>query len=188
MQLPEPFFVLATQNPIEQEGTYPLPEAQLDRFLFELQIGYPTAEDECKLVEQHSFSPVEHLKPLLGAAEIEELRGAVALIPAARNVVDYAVRLARATRPGDPSASPSIRRWVRWGASPRASQNLIIAARARAACQGRFNVACEDVRALAPMVLRHRIIRSFQADADGKNASEIVEHVLNETPLNLAKK
>jgi MoxR-like ATPase len=180
--LEEPFIVLATQNPIEQEGTYPLPEAQLDRFLFELLLDYPGLEDECQLVAQHSFTPFEHLQPLLGRDEVLKFREAIALIPAAPNVVAYAVRLARATRPNDPAAPDYIRRWIRWGASPRASQNLILAGRARAACQGRFNVACEDVAALAPPVLRHRLIRSFQADAEGKSADEIIHQLLGDVP------
>ena len=181
-RLEEPFIVLATQNPIEQEGTYPLPEAQLDRFLFELLIDYPTLEDERNLVEQHSFTPLEHLKPVLTGEEVLRFRDAIARIPAAPNVVDYAVRLVRATRPGDPLSAEYIRRWIRWGASPRASQYLILAGRARAASQGRFNVACDDVAALAPLVLRHRMIRSFQADAEGKSTDDIIAQLLAEIP------
>src|SRR6476660_30954 len=161
-----PFIVLATQNPIEQEGTYPLPEAQLDRFLFELLIDYPSLENERNLVEQYSFTPLDKLAPVMSREEILQFRDAIAQIPVAPNVVDYAVRLVRATRPADNSAPDYIKRWVRWGASPRASQYLIVAGRAPAACEGRFNVACEDVIAHAPLVLRHRIIRSFQADAE----------------------
>jgi MoxR-like ATPase len=183
-QLEEPFAVLATQNPIEQEGTYPLPEAQLDRFLFELKIGYPTAEDECRIVAQHSFTPLEKLSPVITRDQLLSLRDAVALVPAAPNVVDYAVRLVRATRPDDPDAPDYIRRWVRWGASPRASQNLILAGRARAACEGRFNVACDDVAAIAGLVLRHRMIRSFQADAEGQSADGIISRLLAEVPRN----
>jgi MoxR-like ATPase len=178
--LEEPFIVLATQNPIEQEGTYPLPEAQLDRFLFELQMVYPSAADEHRVVAQHSFAPTEHLAPLVSRERILALREAIAHVPAAPNVVDYAVRLARATRPGDDSASAEVKRWVRWGASPRATQNLVVAGRARAACQGRFNVAREDVTALAPAVLRHRIVRSFQAEAEGQQAEDVVAAVLKE--------
>ena len=122
-RLEEPFFVLATQNPIEQEGTYPLPEAQLDRFLFELLIDYPSLEEERRVVEQHSFAPLEKLRAVMSRAEILGLREAVAQIPAAPNVVDYAVRLVRATRPGSHGQAPDyIKRWIRWGASPRASQ------------------------------------------------------------------
>ncbi|HEX3799351.1 MAG TPA: MoxR family ATPase [Verrucomicrobiae bacterium] len=183
-RLAEPFIVLATQNPIEQEGTYPLPEAQLDRFLFEVPIDYPSFEDERDLVQQHSFTPLEHLKPVITTTEVLQFRDAIAHLPAAPNVVDYAVRLVRATRPGDAHSPEYIRRWVRWGASPRASQYLILAGRARAASQGRFNVACEDVRALAPLILRHRMIRSFQADAEGKTASDIITKLLEDIPTN----
>ncbi|HKV08839.1 MAG TPA: MoxR family ATPase [Thermoanaerobaculia bacterium] len=179
-RLEEPFLVLATQNPIEQEGTYPLPEAQLDRFLFELRLGYPTLEEERQVVALHSFSPTESLSPHLDREKILALREAVARIPAPPNVVDYAVRLIRATRPEDASSSTDVKRWVRWGASPRASQNLILAGRARAACQGRFNVACEDVAAVAPLVLRHRLIRSFQAEADGVGSDDVVSRILKD--------
>jgi MoxR-like ATPase len=178
--LTEPFLVLATQNPIEQEGTYPLPEAQLDRFLFELPIGYPTFEDEVLLVERHSFTPTENLQPIVTAENIIALRDAVAVIPAPPNVIDYAVRLVRATRPEDATAPDYIKRWIRCGASPRATQNLILAGRARAALQGRFNVACEDIAALAPIILRHRIVRSFHADADGKSTEQILKQVLGD--------
>jgi len=179
-RLEEPFIVLATQNPIEQEGTYPLPEAQLDRFFFELLIDYPTHEHERQLVEQHSYTPLEKLRSLMTREEIVRFRDAVALIPAAPNVVDYAVRLVRASRPNDANAPDYVKRWVRWGASPRASQYLILAGRARAACLGRFNVACDDVAALAPLVLRHRIIRSFQADAEGKSTDDIIAALLKD--------
>jgi MoxR-like ATPase len=174
----EPFLVLATQNPIEQEGTYPLPEAQLDRFLFELPINYPSYEDEVLLVERHSFTPTDNIAPLIAQEQILALREAVTQIPAPPNVVDYAVRLVRATRP-DGSTSPDfIKRWIRCGASPRASQNLILAGRARAALQGRFNVACEDISALAIPILRHRMIRSFHADADNKSTDQIIQQLL----------
>jgi MoxR-like ATPase len=178
--LEEPFTVLATQNPIEQEGTYPLPEAQLDRFFFELLIDYPTHENERHLVEQHSYTPLEKLRPVVTREEVMKFRDAVALVPAAPNVIDYAVRLVRASRPNEGNALDYVKRWVRWGASPRASQYLILAGRARAACQGRFNVACDDVAALAPLVLRHRIIRSFQADAEGKSTDDIIAALLRD--------
>jgi MoxR-like ATPase len=181
-RLEEPFMVLATQNPIEQEGTYPLPEAQLDRFLFELVVDYPTMEEERRVVEQHSFTPLEKLRPVLTRNELLQFRNAISQVPAAPNVIDYSVRLVRATRPGTSEAPDYIKRWIRWGASPRASQNLILAGRARAACQGRFNVACEDVAALAPLVLRHRLIRTFQADAEGKTTDEIIARLLNDIP------
>jgi MoxR-like ATPase len=180
--LEEPFFVLATQNPIEQEGTYPLPEAQLDRFFFEVRIEYPSLEQERRIVEQHSFTPLDRLNRVMTRAEVLAFREAVAQVPAPPNVVDFAVRLVRATRPDNGDAPDYIRRWVRWGASPRASQYLILAGRARAACSGRFNVACEDVAALAPLVLRHRLIRSFQADAEGQSTDAIVAKLLEDVP------
>jgi MoxR-like ATPase len=183
--LEEPFMVLATQNPIEQEGTYPLPEAQLDRFLFELQVNYPSLEEEKRVVEQHSFAPLERLRPRLNREEVMRFRSAIAQIPAAPNVVDYAVRLVRATRPEANGEAPEyVKRCVRWGASPRASQNLIVAGRARAACEGRYNVACEDVAALAPLVLRHRLIRTFQADAEGKTTDDIIRQLVEDVPCN----
>ena len=173
--------VLATQNPIEQEGTYPLPEAQPDRFLFELLVDYPSLEQERRVVEQHSYTPLDRLQPVLTREEVLRFRNAIAQIPAAPNVIDYAVRLIRATRPTSDGESPDyIKRWIRWGASPRASQYLIVAGRARAACEGRFNVACEDVTALAPLVLRHRMIRSFQADAEGKSTDEIIAKLIED--------
>ena len=181
-QLEEPFLVLATQNPIEQEGTYPLPEAQLDRFLFQLLVVYPSLEEERQIIQQHSFTPLDRLEPLVDRDEIILYREVVANIPAPPNVVDYAARLVRGTRPNTPECLESVERWIRWGASPRASLNLILAGRARAACQGRFNVSCEDVRAVAPLVLRHRIIRSFHADAEQQSADDIVARILAEVP------
>jgi len=186
--LEEPFMVLATQNPIEQEGTYPLPEAQLDRFLFELLVDYPTLEQEKLVVQQHSFAPLEKLQPVVTRQEILRFRQVVAQIPAAPNVIDYAVRLVRATRPVGNGPTPPleyIKRWIRWGASPRASQYLVVAGRARAACAGRYNVACEDVAALAPLILRHRLIRTFQADAEGKTTDEIIAQLLEDVPRQL---
>ena len=181
-QLQEPFLVLATQNPIEQEGTYPLPEAQLDRFLFQLQIGYPNRQEEAQIVAGHSFTPLDGLQPQMSWRAVMAYRDAVEHIPASANVIDYATRLVRATRPSTDDASQTVARWIRWGASPRASQNLILAGRARAACHGRFNVACEDVKAVAPMVLRHRIIRSFHADAEGQSTDAIIQRLLEEIP------
>ncbi len=182
-ELAEPFFVVATQNPIEQEGTYPLPEAQLDRFLFQIRVGYPTLTEEREIINQHSFTPLERLERKVTREEILAFREGVAIIPAAPNVVDYAARIVRATRPQIPDTDDLVKRWIRWGASPRASQNLILAGRARAACQGRFHVACEDVAAVAPLVLRHRIIRSFHADADGQSPDDIVTHILEQVPV-----
>ena len=182
-RLEEPFMVLATQNPIEQEGTYPLPEAQLDRFLFELLVDYPSLEDERRVVEQHSFAPLDRIQPVLTRADVLQFRNAIAQVPAAPNVIDFAVRLVRATRPArNGEGFDYIKRWIRWGASPRASQHLILAGRARAACQGRFNVACEDIAALSPLVLRHRLIRTFHADAEGKSTDDIIAQLLSDVP------
>jgi len=181
-RLDEPFLVLATQNPIEQEGTYPLPEAQLDRFLFQLQVEYPTLDEERRIVQQHSFTPLDGLRAVLTRDEILAYRQAVAMIPSPPNVVDYAARLVRATRPKTLESAKSVEKYIRWGASPRASQNLILAGRARAACEGRFNVSCEDVVALAPPILRHRIIRSFHADAEGMSADEIIARIIQDVP------
>ncbi len=181
-RLDEPFLVLATQNPIEQEGTYPLPEAQLDRFLFELRLGYPSLEDERRIVMQHSFTPTQGLEPVLTRERILALREAVARVPAAPVVADYAVRLTRASRPEDPSTPAELRRLLRYGASPRASQHLVLAARARAACQGRFHVAREDVGVVAPLVLRHRLLRSFEAEAEGRSADDIVRLLIAAVP------
>jgi MoxR-like ATPase len=181
--LDEPFIVLATQNPIEQEGTYPLPEAQLDRFLFQLRMDYPSLEEERQIVRQHSFTPLDNLKAVLSRDEILQFREAVSHIPAPPNVIDYAVRLVRATRPGSGESKDYASRWIRWGASPRASQNLILAGRARAACDGRYNVACEDVAHIAPLVLRHRIIRNFHADAEAMSSDEIIRRILEDVPM-----
>ena len=166
----------------KQEGTYPLPEAQLDRFLFQLQIGYPSHQEETQIVAGHSFTPLEGLQPRMSWREVMAYRDAVEHIPASANVIDYATRIVRATRPSTDDVSETVARWIRWGASPRASQNLILAGRARAACNGRYNVACEDVMAVAPMVLRHRIIRSFHADAEGQSTDAIIQRLLEEIP------
>jgi MoxR-like ATPase len=181
-QLEEPFFVFATQNPIEQEGTYPLPEAQLDRFLFELRVGYPSLEDERRIVSGHSFRPLDQLTQILSREEILRFRDAVARIPASPAVIDFAVRIVRATRPDAPNAAPHVKRWLKWGASPRASQNLILAGRARAACLGRFNVSIEDIQTLAPLVLRHRVLRTFHAEAEGQSTDAIVARIVEDTP------
>jgi MoxR-like ATPase len=151
-----------------------------------LQIDYPSLEEEKQIVAGHSFTPLDNLQPRMTWRAVMAYRDAVEHIPASSNVIDYAARLVRATRPSNDGAAESVSRWIRWGASPRASQNLILAGRARAACQGRFNVACEDVMAIAPMVLRHRIIRSFHADAEGKSTDDIVQQLLDEIPQDAA--
>jgi MoxR-like ATPase len=182
MRLTEPFFVLATQNPIEQEGTYPLPEAQLDRFMFNLWIDYPTRNEEIEIVMRTTGGADMEPERVLNAEDIIALQGLVRKIPAAEDVVSYAVDLVRSTRPGESSAPAYIKDWVKWGAGPRASQYLILAAKARAALDGRFVPSKEDVRAVAMPVLRHRLVTTFAAEADGVFAPDIVKKLTGETP------
>lgn len=174
--LPEPFFVLATQNPIEQEGTYPLPEAQLDRFLFQINIGYPSFSEEKQIVEKTTQSGGALPTPILNAAEIKAMQEIVRRVPIADSVIDYAVRLVRATRPQEEASPSLIKKWVSWGAGPRASQSLVLAAKARALLRGQTTPSVEDVRALALPVLRHRIVLSFEAQAENTP----IDHILSE--------
>ena len=176
-----PFFVLATQNPIELEGTYPLPEAQLDRFMFNVPVGYPSQAEEERIVVETTGAGEPDIKRVLGADDIVALQGLVRRIPVAEHVVRYAVKLARATRP-DEGAPEFIKNWVTWGAGPRASQYLVLGAKARAALAGRFAPGIEDVRAIAPLVLRHRIVTNFNAEADGVRADRIVDDLLKAVP------
>ena len=178
MSLDRPFFVLATQNPIEQEGTYPLPEAQLDRFMLELRIGYPSRAEEEQVAMQTTGSVEPVVRPVLGAAELVALQKLVRRVPAPPSLVSYAVRLVRATRPDDEAAPDITRRYVSWGAGPRASQYLVLGAKARAALSGRGMPDLEDVRAIAPAVLRHRVVSSFQAEADARSAADIVDELI----------
>jgi MoxR-like ATPase len=178
--LPLPFFVLATQNPIEQEGTYPLPEAQLDRFFFQVSIGYPGLEDEKEIVHQTTSSRQVQLKKVLNAKEVLELQEIVRKVPAADHVVDFAVNLVRRTRPEESGAPDFVKNWIRWGASPRASQALILGGKARAVLDGRTAVSVDDVRALAAPVLRHRLILSFHAEADGVTVDQVIQKLLGE--------
>lgn len=178
MQLSEPFFVLATQNPIEQEGTYPLPEAQLDRFMFELRIGYPTAEEESVIADMAASGPPAQVNPVVTAGQLLDYQALVQRVPASESVVGYAVRLARATRPREASSPEFVRRMVSWGAGPRASQHTVLAAKARAALDGRPAPNLDDVRAVAPAVLRHRVVPGFEAEAEGKTADDIVAELI----------
>jgi MoxR-like ATPase len=178
MTLERPFFVLATQNPIEQEGTYPLPEAQLDRFMLELQIGYPTREEEERVAMETTGAGSVTIDAVLSGADLLELQGLVRRVPAPPSLVRYAVRLARSTRPEDEATPDLIRRYVSWGAGPRASQYLVLGAKARAAMEGRGVPSYDDVRAVAPAVLRHRVVTNFQAEADGRSPGDIVEELL----------
>ncbi len=174
-RLPEPFFVLATQNPIEQEGTYPLPEAQLDRFLVQLAVGYPTREEEEQIVVATTGGDSPQVTPVLDAQELVALQGLVRRLPVAPTVVRHAVRVVRATRPGESDATADVKRYVRWGAGPRASQALVLAAKARAAMDGRPTPDLDDVRAVAPTVLRHRLVLGFQAEADGVTPEQLLD-------------
>jgi MoxR-like ATPase len=181
MILDRPFFVLATQNPIEQEGTYPLPEAQLDRFMLELRIGYPTREEEEQIAMQTTGAEEPDINPVLNAEELLALQKLVRRVPAPPSLVAYAVRLARATRPEDEEAPEATKRYVSWGAGPRASQYLVLGAKARAAMSGRGAPNFDDVRAVAPSVLRHRIVTNFQAEADGRAAGDVVEELIQQS-------
>ena len=173
-----PFFVLATQNPIEQEGTYPLPEAQLDRFFFEVNIDYPKYEEEKEIVTKTTSTFQAKLIKTLNAKEIIHLQEIVRKVPASEYVVNYAVSLVTATRPSSSQAPEFIKRWVGWGASPRGSQNLILGGKARAILNGRFNVSTEDIKALAHPVLRHRIILNFNAEAEGVRTDQVIDRLL----------
>jgi MoxR-like ATPase len=179
--LDEPFFVLATQNPIEQEGTYPLPEAQLDRFMFMLWLEYPSREEEVRIVQETTSVSVPDLHPVLTGAEIIAFQELVRRVPVAENVVRYAVHLSTRTRPRDAGAPQFVRDWLRWGAGPRASQYLILGAKTRALLDGRHTPDIDDVRRMAAPVLRHRIVPNFSAEADGVTAIDIIERLLRET-------
>ena len=176
--LERPLFVLATQNPIEQEGTYPLPEAQLDRFMFNVVIEYPSAEEERRVLAMTTGTKDPKVSAVASGEEIERLHTVVRDVPAAENVIDYATRLVRATRPAGEEAPEFVRKWVRWGAGPRAGQALLLGGKARALLEGRAVVAFEDVAAVALPVLRHRVLVNFQAEADGIDADEIVRRLL----------
>jgi MoxR-like ATPase len=176
--LERPLFVLATQNPIEQEGTYPLPEAQLDRFMLNVVIGYPTAAEEKAILAQTTTSHEPVVTPVATGEQIEQARMLVREIPAADNAIDYATRLIRASRPQD-DALDFVKQWVRWGAGPRAGQALLLAGKARAVLDGRPAVSLDDVRAVAPPVLRHRLLVNFQAEAEGIDAEVVVERLLS---------
>jgi MoxR-like ATPase len=181
--LDRPLFVLATQNPIEQEGTYPLPEAQLDRFMLNVVIGYPTAEEERAILTQTTSTAERTATPVADGGTIERARLLVREVVAADNVVDYASRLVRATRPLSIDEAPDfVQKWVRWGAGPRAGQSLLLAGKARAVLQGRPAVSLEDIWAVAPPVLRHRVLLNFQAEADGIDAEAVVDRLIETIP------
>jgi MoxR-like ATPase len=175
-----PFFVLATQNPIEFEGTYPLPEAQLDRFMFHISVGYPSDQEEERIVATTTSAYEAEPKRVLNVEQILDLQKLVRRIPVADHVIRYAVRLARASRPG-PDSAPFVRDWVSWGAGPRAAQFIVLGAKARAALHGRPTPSVEDAKEVAPAVLRHRIIPNFNAEADGISSLDIIQKLLETT-------
>ena len=176
--LDPPFFVLATQNPVEQEGTYPLPEAQLDRFMFMVKVGYPQKEDERRIVKATTVEAHTVPQPVLSAADILAIQKMVRRLPVSDHVIDYAVSLVRATRPGEKDSPEFINNYLTWGSGPRAAQNLVLGAKARALLRGRLNVSCDDIRQMAKPVLRHRIITNFNADAEGIDADAVVDKLI----------
>jgi MoxR-like ATPase len=183
-KLPEPFFVLATQNPIEQEGTYPLPEAQLDRFMFEIRVGYPSEEEELEIVRRTTARVEATIEPVLSAEEVMEVQRIVRDVPVADHVIRYALRLVRGTRIREVSRRYDfVDRYIAWGAGPRASQYLILAGKARAILAGRTHVEPEDIKAVAHPVLRHRLITNFNAEADGVTSDEVISRLLEHVPI-----
>jgi MoxR-like ATPase len=181
--LPAPFFVLATQNPIEQEGTYPLPEAQLDRFMFELRVGYPSREEEERIVTTTTGDTGATVKRALSGGDVLAMQHLVRRIPVGEALVKRAVALVRSTRPGGPGMNDApafIREYVTWGAGPRASQYLVLGAKARAALDGRPMADFEDLKVVAPTVLAHRLVINFAAEAAGRSAADLVEQLVRE--------
>jgi len=178
MPLPAPFFVLATQNPIEQEGTYPLPEAQLDRFLFDIRVDYPDEDDEVGILRSTTGAASEPLVPVLDALQVRALQKMARDVPASDTVLRYAAQLVRATRPGDVRAPELVTKYVRWGAGPRAGQALILGAKAHALLAGRVAVSPADVQRVAIPVLRHRVLPNYAAEADGVASDAIVQELV----------
>jgi MoxR-like ATPase len=180
--LPDPFFVLATQNPIEQEGTYPLPEAQLDRFMFNVVVEYPDEKQELEILRRTTEQAAGEVQPVMSAGEILRLQGLVRRVPVADEMLEYAARLVRATRPDQPEAPEFIKQSLRWGAGPRAGQYLVLGAKARAVIKGRFHVSAEDVQRAARPVLRHRIVTNYSAQAEGLRADDLIDRLLQAIP------
>ncbi len=181
-RLPQPFFVLATQNPIEQEGTYPLPEAQLDRFMFNINVGYPTEEEEFQIVRLTTMSREIELKHVLSGEEVMALQEIVRKVPVADHVIRYALQFSRLTRRTEGNVPDFVKEFVSWGAGPRASQYLILAGKARALLKGRYHVSTEDIRQVALPVLRHRIVTNFNAEAEGVKSDAIVKRLIEHIP------
>lgn len=175
-----PFLVIATQNPIEQEGTYPLPEAQLDRFMFKINIGYPTIEEEKEIVLKTTSQSNETIKPVFDASSITKIQKAIQSIPVSEHVIDFAVKLVRSTRPNESNASDFVKSYINWGAGPRASQYLIIGAKTLSALDGRFSPSTADIKRIAKLVLQHRIQLSFAAEAEGFTQEKVIEHLISD--------
>ena len=180
-KLDEPFFVLATQNPIEQEGTYPLPEAQLDRFMFHLNINYPSIEEEVSIVNRTTISNKYDVKKVFSKNSITSFQDLTLRVPIAENVVTYAVKLASSTRPNEETSDSYVKQWVEWGAGPRASQYLALGAKAKALLDGRPTPSIEDIQSIAPDILRHRVLPNFNAEAEGIKVDDIVNHLIKNT-------
>ena len=180
-KLDEPFFVLATQNPIEQEGTYPLPEAQLDRFMFHLNINYPSIEEEVSIVNRTTISNKYDVKKVFSKNSITSFQDLTLRVPVAENVVTYAVKLASSTRPNEETSDSYVKQWVEWGAGPRASQYLALGAKAKALLDGRPTPSIEDIQSIAPDILRHRVLPNFNAEAEGIKVDDIVNHLIKNT-------
>ncbi len=176
-KMSEPFFVLATQNPIEQEGTYPLPEAQLDRFMFNIWLDYPSANEEVEIVRNTTLEKISKVNKLMGGEEIIKFQNLVRRVPVSENVLNYAVNLVRVTRPGN-TEDEFVKKYIDYGAGPRASQYLILGAKSRAALQGRFTPDIDDVKAVAVSVLRHRIVSNFSAEAEGISTKDIINKLI----------
>jgi len=182
LDLPDPFFVLATQNPIEQEGTYPLPEAQLDRFMFMVMVNYPSREEELEIYKRTTASVTAKVERVLHARDILKLQEIVRRVPIGEHAYQFSLDVVRATRPNEPGASDFVRHWLSWGAGPRAGQYMILAAKARALMMGRLFVTLDDLVAVAPAVLRHRIIPNFNAEAEGITVEQIIQKILTLVP------
>ena len=174
----EPFFVLATQNPIEQEGTYPLPEAQLDRFMFHLNINYPTIDEEISIVNETTIGKKYDVQKVFSKESIIKFQNLTLRVPISDNVINYAVKLSASTRPNEKTSNEYIKKWVEWGAGPRASQYLVLGAKAKALLDGRPTPAIEDIQSLAPDILRHRILPSFNAESEGIKTDDIINHLI----------
>jgi MoxR-like ATPase len=177
-ELPSPFFVLATQNPIEQEGTYPLPEAQLDRFMFNIWVDYPSFNEEMEIVRSTTTNRKVQVNPVISGEEIVFYQQLIRKMPVTDNVIEYAVKLVSKTRPGGENAPEMINQFLSWGAGPRASQNLVVAAKCHAALNGKYSPDIEDIKAVAVPILRHRIVRNYKAEAEGYTVEKIVDSIL----------